>query len=54
MVLGSRRAENVKESFVVRGLPAERADTTSRGEMEELAPTRTAGRGTARGHRAAD
>ncbi len=34
MVLGSRRAENVKASIVTEGLPAERAETTSRGEME--------------------
>jgi peptidoglycan-associated lipoprotein len=34
MVLGSRRSENVKGSIVAEGLPADRAETTSRGEME--------------------
>ncbi len=34
MVLGNRRAENVRASIVTEGLPADRAETTSRGEME--------------------
>ncbi|MBN2197273.1 MAG: OmpA family protein [Polyangiaceae bacterium] len=34
MVLGSRRAENVRTSIIAEGLPSDRAETTSRGEME--------------------
>jgi len=34
MVLGSRRAENVKAGIVGEGLSDAQADTTSRGEME--------------------
>jgi peptidoglycan-associated lipoprotein len=34
MVLGSKRAENVKSGIVTEGLPDAQASTTSRGEME--------------------
>jgi len=34
MVLGSKRAENVKGAIVKEGLPSGQASTTSRGEME--------------------
>jgi peptidoglycan-associated lipoprotein len=34
MVLGSKRAENVKSAIVNEGLPDAQASTTSRGEME--------------------
>jgi peptidoglycan-associated lipoprotein len=34
MVLGGRRADNVKSYLVGRGLPDQQAETTSRGEMD--------------------